>query len=66
MAYVKLAIFAVFLLTAFLIFPMKSAKASCPDVGRRCSVFQSPPCGNGDCYCRPLALGLYVGFCASL
>ncbi|CAJ2679165.1 unnamed protein product [Trifolium pratense] len=66
MAYVKLAIFAVFLLTAFLIFPMKNANESCPDMGLLCSVFHMPPCGGGDCYCRPLALGLYVGFCTSL
>ncbi|CAJ2679166.1 unnamed protein product [Trifolium pratense] len=66
MTYVKLAIFAVFLLTAFLIFPMKNAKESCSVVGRHCSLYGAPPCSGGDCYCRPWALGLYVGFCASL
>ncbi|CAJ2679160.1 unnamed protein product [Trifolium pratense] len=60
MAYVKLAIFAVFLLTAFLIFPMKNAKESCPVVGRHCSFSQyveGTPCGNG-CRCKPWTMGL--------
>nr|AFK48072.1 unknown [Medicago truncatula] len=61
MAYVKLASFAVFLLAAFVMFPMKKVEgAGCQ---QSCGTFL-PGCRN-DCECVPVdcTYGVCVGFC---
>ncbi|XP_039687328.1 albumin-1 isoform X1 [Medicago truncatula] len=63
MAYVKLAPFAVFLLAAFLMFPMKKIEGeSCESRG--CIFYINDSCPSG-CVCDPIDPVTWAGVCVS-